>query len=118
MSSNNIAQSGGSDGFFGTIGTAVSESLADVIRFGAKEILPRFTIQELLDQQDDQLNNPTFIFNPGSVPNSQFGFGNQATVQNPQGTKTGLLFDNVNISVTGLILAATAVVAVVVLLRR
>lgn len=117
--STTTAKTGGSDGFFGTIGTAlgnVIEGFGEGLNFAGREILPRFAVQEFLDQRDDQLQNPTFVFTPNTPPNTQFGTDGNA--QNPQPQPSGFLFDNINVSVTGLVLAATAVVAVVVLLRR
>lgn len=92
----------GSNGFF-----SIFESALGAAVDAGKSVLPRFFEQELIDQKSDQLSNPTY-----NQANSPYGNSQYGTIQ-----KAGLLFDNINVSSTGLIVAAVAVVGVVVLLK-
>lgn len=110
------AKTGGSNGIFGALETALS-GIGEGIAFAGREILPRFAFQELVDQKDDQLANPTFVFNPGQPSNTQFG-SNGTPVATPEPRPTGLLFDNINVSGAGVAIAAATVLALVLVLRR
>lgn len=115
-SSGTTAGTGGGDGLFGSIKTAF-EGIGQGVSFIGREILPVFAARELLQQQDDQLKQPTFVFNPGANPSTQFN--NDGTpVENPNSRPAGFLFDNLNISGAGIAIAAAAVLATILLLRR
>ncbi len=107
-----LAKSNSSNGFFSFL-TPTLEGLAQGGAVVTSQILPRFAAKELLDQREDQLSNPTFVFQPGTPPNSQFG----TTTETVEPQRSGLLFDNINVTATGLIVASIAAVAVVLLVR-
>ncbi|HKI68329.1 MAG TPA: hypothetical protein VKA67_01985 [Verrucomicrobiae bacterium] len=100
-----------SNGFFSTLGDVFS-GVGKGLQFTAQEVIPRFFSQELLNQQFDRLQQPTFV--PAFAPNRI----DQGTIDNtgtPQ--KTGLLFDNFNISSGGLLIGAAAIIGVILVAR-
>lgn len=87
-------------GFFSSVGSVLEDT--------AKEILPVWAAKELNVQRDDQMANETFNqdFAQPTMANYPSTTDNAGQVR-----KTGMLFDNINISATGLIGIAVAVVA-------
>lgn len=97
---------GGTNGFFGDI----LGSVADSAKSGADQIfnniLPVWAANELNVQREDQMDDETYNqeFAPPKVGNYP------STTESAGVQKTGLLFDNVNISGTALLGVAVAAV--------
>ena len=102
-------------GFWGSIGGSLQKGVGDVF----SKVLPVWAAQELQVQTQDQLSNP--LYNPNTAsPRINDGLttsGGSPAVQSGQAVRTGLLFDNINVSGAALLGLAIAVVAVVVVAR-
>lgn len=102
--------SGGDNGFFSFL-NPVFKSFQQGLQFAGSQIMPRYFANELLGQQFDQLRQPTF-YAPAAPPRINDG---GSFTQSPK--KTGLLFDNINLTGGSMLLAAIAVVGVVILIK-
>lgn len=108
-SGNTISRGGGGDGFFSFL-NPVLESVQKGLEFGGEQLLPRYFAKEFLGQNFDQLYNPTF-YAPAAPPR-------QGPINTTSGIKkTGLLFDNINLTGGSMLLAAVAILGVVILIK-
>jgi len=96
-------------GFWGSLTDTFTEGVGNVFT----KVLPVWAANELKTQQSDQLNDA--LFNPNTAP-PRIDDG-LTTSNQGQAVRTGLLFDNINVSGAAILGLAIAVVAVVVVAR-
>lgn len=104
-------EGGASDGFFASITQGLGAGIGKVL----SDVAPVWAANQLGVQQADTNAAPTFNRDAAPPRVDQAAAG--ATGNPPVIQKTGLLFDNVNISAGGVIAIAAAIVAVVLVLR-
>ncbi len=102
--------SGGDNGFFSFL-NPVFDAVQQGLVFSGQQILPRYLAQQSLGQAFDQTYNPTF-YAPAALPRQQNEGLNATGVK-----KTGLLFDNVNMTGGSMLLAAVAVLGLVLIIK-
>lgn len=100
-------------GFWGSISESVSQGAQTLFT----QVVPVWAAKELRVQQNDQLSDPLFNQNtaPPRINDGLITTG--GSVQSGQPVRTGLLFDNINVSGAAILGLAIAVVAVVVVSR-
>lgn len=93
--------------FFSILDSTV-QGIGEGLGFIGREIFPRWTAQQVVDQRFDNLRNPLF---------QSAAFVPSGTILTPDPKPAGLLFDNINLTGGGLLIAAAAIIAVILIFR-